>query len=143
MPLSDLLKSPVQSSYPMEISFVESANSSLNFYINFSSQALGLFHWSLSFYIIFLMFFVMVINVLNELKVIANLCRMIGDAEDRPTSKPYDNVQNKGTLSKEVLSVILEELDVQYQISEKSDRNCDETSKLLRAILKYHSSVLS
>lgn len=110
-PIVNSAISEAQYSYAMEITFVE--NSSLNFYINFISQTAGVFFWRLIFYIIVLIFFVVLINMLSELKRVRNLCLMIGDAEDELYADETKKYQEDGTLSTEVLGELIKELDSQ------------------------------
>lgn len=135
LPLSNLLSSDPQYIFPMEMNFFERPNSSLNFFANFSLQTVEMVHYSLVFYIICLIFFVMVINVMCELKVIVSLCRMIGDAKGRLTT------ENEGTLFKKVPSITLDEID--GEITDKLVKRSETTSKLLKMILKCHSNIIS
>lgn len=105
-------------------------NSSINFYFNFSLQALHYFHWTLQFDIILLIFFVIIINVLTELEVVASVCQMVGDAV-------------KDVSKNDVLTI--EELDrvAPIQVFKKTETSCDEiSSQLLKMILKYHSRII-
>lgn len=130
-PCLSLLTSDVEYIYPTEVSFelANMTNSSFTFYFNFGLQALGLFNWTLQINMILLIFFVLVINVLSDLKVIACLCLMVGEAEDKS--------------SRDVMIEDLENETEIIQCSERSKTNSNlTTSKLLKIILKYHSRII-
>lgn len=133
-PFFDLLKPELKTIYPMQFSFV--ANSTINTYMNICFQATCLFYSSSLFYHIFLIITVIIINVLTELKVIANLCRLVGDAEKGLTKQE----QNEGSLRTNILEGITKELDNECK---ESKITCVATSKLLRTLLKYHSNIIS
>lgn len=142
MPFLDFFKSEVRTVYPMKINFIGDLNSTLNLNVNFFSQALGLFHWSFTFYTIIFIFFVILINLVCEVKIIADLCRMVGDSVGKSEA-----IKNKKgiQLSVAVLSKIVADsnsLPLRYK-EKKLKTNCDKISKLLKTILKYHSNVVT
>lgn len=136
LPFTALLNPDVKYFYPVEMNVFDASKTSLNFLVNFSLQAIGFFNWTFIFYNIFLIFLVMVMNIRNELKIIESLCRMVGDAEENSTN------EYQGTLSRKVLSVIFEDLKSETT-SVKPETRCDEISRTLRTILKYHSNIIS
>lgn len=109
----------------MQFSFVEGSNPTLNIYINLSLQAFCLFFSTSLLYSIFLVIIVIVINMLVELKVIAKLCEIVGDAEERLNERePIVEKKGKSGVQRTV-------------------RPCDESLELLKSIYKYHSNILS
>lgn len=133
-PFLVLFNPGVQCIWPIKLNLVES--SKLNFYLNFFTQATGLFYWSLVFYTSILIFFVVLFNVASELRTITKLCQTVGD--DIKETLPQENGNGlKGTLSTNVLNDIQKTMKIN-ELKEKQDK----ISKLLRTILKYHANVI-
>lgn len=129
-----------QCPYPIQIELF-SNNSTLNYYVNFGLQAANLYTWTFLFFIQCLIFFVIVINILFELKLIARLCEKVGDAEEKLLEKKSSEnefIDSESSVSMTLMSQILDELN-----DERAKIENDETSILLKTIVKYHTRVLS
>ncbi|XP_063708681.1 odorant receptor 67c-like [Culicoides brevitarsis] len=135
-PFLNLIKPTITTTYAMKFIFVQDER--LNFWLNFFVQAIGLCYWSLVFYSIVFIFFNIVVNVLSELKIIAQICRTIGNLEEKMQE---DHFSEHPSLSNEVLNGIFHN-STKIQDLEKFQKKDAETSKLLGTIIKYHSNMI-
>lgn len=142
-----------QCPYPIQIE-VFSNYSTLNYYVNFGFQAANLYNWTFLFFIQCLIFYVIVINILYELKLIAKMCEKVGDAEEKLLEKKSSEkefIDLESSVSMKLLSQILDELDdKRAKIENTDDQRRSEmkagtvkTAILLETIVKYHRRVLS
>uniref|UniRef100_A0A336M3K6 CSON011577 protein n=1 Tax=Culicoides sonorensis TaxID=179676 RepID=A0A336M3K6_CULSO len=132
--ITNLMKPKIELLYPIKNISFGKAQSKLDFSINFTLQAIGLFYWNLAYFINLLIFFVMIINVLTELKFISEICETVGDRNVHYENgciivKPYDpHLPKKAKIPNSFLVERQERLQF--------------ISNQLRTIIKYHSNTL-
>lgn len=126
--------------YPMEIKFVN--DPSLNYYINFVLQTVGLLEAVIIFFLLVLIFIIFTMSILYELDFVAFLCSQIGKYEEKSLSltiKKKENSIKKTTLSTDVLKEIFE--DITLESKDKTSTGL-KSKVLLGVIIKYHANVL-
>lgn len=139
--------------YPMEIKFCNDTNT--NFYLNFGVQFLGFSSIAIFFQVNLLIFFIFVINVIYELKLISKMCLKVGDTKEEGTDEPTTNliiehyfVRNLSTKMKKLWRKYNDHRKIQVKPHTDPESNRDQNDgisvkTLINTIIKYHTNILS